>query len=55
VVDPTQLSLFGEDGIIRGMMAKKFADFQEQLKLDPNAVLVANLNTDRETIAAAHG
>jgi hypothetical protein len=52
-VDKVKLSLFGEDGIIRGMMAKKFADFQQQLKLDPNAVLVANLNTDRETIAAA--
>ncbi len=32
---------------------KKFAEFQVQLETDPNAVLVANLNTDRATIAAA--
>jgi hypothetical protein len=51
--EPTQLCLFGEDGIIRGMIDKKFADFQQQLKLDPNAVLVVNINTDRKTIAAA--
>ncbi len=34
-------------------MEYRFAQFQETLKTNPNAILLANINVDRETIAAA--
>lgn len=34
-------------------MDTKFAEFQEKLKTDPHAMLLVNINVDREAITAA--
>jgi len=34
-------------------METKFAEFQEQLKTNPNAILLVNINVNRPTVTAA--